>query len=134
MCSGSAPATKLLPGNHLHRNNTELQWHTRRSHLPRSHRGWLRAVTYLVSTWFCRFEVQTRIAIFYCAASLVGAFPGLLAHAIFPMDGLANVAGWRGIFIFEGIVTVLTGFVVILALPNSIEQAKWLSAEEKRFL
>ena len=50
------------------------------------------------------------------------------------MDGIANIAGWRWIFILEGIVTVLTGIVVLFALPDSIERAKWLSAEEKRFL
>lgn len=96
--------------------------------------GFFPAATYLVSTWFCRFEVQTRIAIFYCAASLAGAFSGLLAFAISKMDGVAGIAGWRWIFILEGIVTVLTGIVVLLALPDSIERAKWLSPEEKRFL
>jgi MFS family permease len=53
--------------------------------------GFFPAATYLVSVWYCRFEVQTRIGIFYCAASLAGAFSGLLAFAISKMDGVANL-------------------------------------------
>jgi MFS family permease len=96
--------------------------------------GFFPAATFLVSTWYCRFEVQTRIAIFYCAASLAGAFSGLLAYGISKMDGIANIAGWRWIFILEGALTILTGIAVLFLLPDSIERASWLSHEEKGFL
>ena len=96
--------------------------------------GFFPAATYLVSTWYCRFEVQTRIGIFYCAASLAGAFSGLLAFAISKMDGVANLAGWRWIFILEGAVTVLTGFAVLWLLPDSPESSKWLDDREKKFI
>jgi MFS family permease len=96
--------------------------------------GFFPAATYLISDWYCRFEVQTRMAIFYTAASLAGAFSGLLAFAIQKMDGVGGVAGWRWIFILEGIVTVLTGLFIPWLLPDSPERAKWLSTEDKRFL
>ncbi|KAK3711597.1 hypothetical protein LTR37_009588 [Vermiconidia calcicola] len=72
--------------------------------------------------------------IFYCAASLAGAFSGLLAFAISKMDGVANLAGWRWIFILEGAVTVLTGFAVLWLLPDSPETSKWLDDREKKFI
>jgi len=43
--------------------------------------------------------VQTRIGIFYCAASLAGAFSGILAFGISKMDGVGGLAGWNWIFI-----------------------------------
>lgn len=49
--------------------------------------GLFPGVTYLCSTWYCRYELQFRIAIFYCAASLAGSFSGLLAYGIGFMDG-----------------------------------------------
>ena len=68
--------------------------------------GFFPAATYLLTTWYCRFELQTRLAVFYSAASLAGAFSGLLAFAIQKMDGIAGLEGWRWIFILEGILTV----------------------------
>lgn len=47
--------------------------------------GFFPAATYVVSTWYCRFEVQRRLAVFYSAAALAGAFSGLLAYAIINM-------------------------------------------------
>ena len=52
--------------------------------------GFFPAATYLLTTWYCRFEVQTRLAIFFSAASMAGAFSGLLAFGIEKMDGVAG--------------------------------------------
>ena len=48
-----------------------------------------------------RHELQTRISLFFSAASLSGAFSGLLAAAIVKMDGLGGKEGWRFIFFLE---------------------------------
>lgn len=45
---------------------------------------------------------------FFSAASVAGAFSGLLAYAIAKLDGLGGLAGWRWIFILEGLATVST--------------------------
>ena len=46
--------------------------------------------TFLLTLWYKRYEVQSRMAVFYTAASLSGAFSGLLAFAIEKMDGIAG--------------------------------------------
>jgi len=43
---------------------------------------------------------------FFSAASIAGAFSGLLAFAIAKLDGLGGLEGWRWIFILEGLATV----------------------------
>lgn len=43
---------------------------------------------------------------FFSAASIAGAFSGLLAYAIAKLDGLGGLEGWRWIFILEGLATV----------------------------
>lgn len=96
--------------------------------------GLFPAATYLLTTWYCRFEVQTRLAIFFSAASLAGAFSGLLAFAIENMDGVGGLAGWRWIFILEGLVTVVVGCVSKFTLPDSPETASFLALEEKKFI
>ena len=57
--------------------------------------GFFPAATYLLTIWYLRYEVQRRMAVFYAAASLSGAFSGLLAFAIQKMNGIAGYAGWR---------------------------------------
>ena len=49
------------------------------------------------------------MAIFFSAATLAGAFGGLLARGISEMKGVGGKPGWAWIFILEGLVTVLVG-------------------------
>jgi hypothetical protein len=51
--------------------------------------------------WYCREEIQLRQTLFFSAASIAGAFSGLLAFAIAHMDGVGGLEGWRWIFIPE---------------------------------
>lgn len=88
----------------------------------------------MLSSWYCRFEVQTRIAVFYSAASLAGAFSGLLAFAIENMDGIGGLAGWRWIFIIEGIATVVVGTSLVWLLPDSPATASFLTHAEREVL
>ena len=49
------------------------------------------------------------------------------------MDGVGGVAGWRWIFILEGIVTFLLGCLAAVFLPADIPSAKFLNEEEVEF-
>lgn len=59
--------------------------------------GFFPAATFLLTTWYCRWEVQTRLAIFFTMASMAGAFSGLLAFALAKMHGIGGLEGWRWI-------------------------------------
>ncbi|EEY20081.1 inner membrane transport protein yfaV [Verticillium alfalfae VaMs.102] len=96
--------------------------------------GFFPAATYLSTTWYCRWELQTRMAIFFSAASLAGGFSGLLAFGIQHLDGVGGLSGWRWIFIIEGILTVLVGVFIAWILPDGPRSASFLTAEEKCFL
>jgi len=74
-----------------------------------------------------------RVGIFYASASLSGAFGGLLAFGIIQMDGVGGLAGWRWIFILEGIATVLIATFAAFSLPADIGSAKFLTVEEREF-
>lgn len=58
---------------------------------------------------------------------------GLLATAIIKMDGIGGLAGWRWIFILEGIATVLIALMSGLFLPADIQSAKFFTEEERAF-
>lgn len=96
--------------------------------------GFFPAVSYLLTTWYSRWQLQTRLAIVYSSASLAGAFSGLLAFGIQHMDGVGGLGGWRWIFILEGLLTVVVGCTVPWTFPESPQASKFLSPEEKEVI
>lgn len=57
---------------------------------------------YLLSLFYTRKEVATRIAILYTGNILATAFAGLIAAGVFyGMDNLSGIAGWQWLFILQ---------------------------------
>lgn len=96
--------------------------------------GLFPGVSYFLTQWYRRDELQFRQAMFFSAASIAGAFSGLLAFGIAKMDGLGGLEGWRWIFILEGIVTVLVAVSAYFLLYDYPDTAKFLTSEEKAFV
>lgn len=90
---------------------------------------------WVITQWYQPHEVQSRIAIFYTASALAGAFSGLLAFGLAKMRGIGGYNGWRWIFIIEGAVTVLLAGLCYFCLADTPElSSRWLDPEEIRFL
>lgn len=62
-----------------------------------------------ITMWYRRHECGLRLALFFSAATIAGAFGGLLARGIMEIDGTAGLAAWQWIFIIEGIITFCVG-------------------------
>ncbi|KAF2265117.1 MFS general substrate transporter [Lojkania enalia] len=96
--------------------------------------GLFPGVAYYITMWYCRHEAQFRQALFFSAASVAGAFSGLLAFGIAKMDGVGNLEGWRWIFILEGILTVIVAVFAFFVLYDFPETAGFLTEEERAFV
>ncbi|KAH9945336.1 MFS general substrate transporter [Epithele typhae] len=96
--------------------------------------GLFPGVVYYLSLWYPRHKLQYRIGLFYGGASLAGAFSGLLAFAISFMSGTAGLLGWSWIFILEGILTVIVGFVAFFVLVDFPHTATFLTLEERAWV
>jgi MFS transporter, ACS family, tartrate transporter len=86
-----------------------------------------------ITRWF-RLEDRARaIAVFY-AAIPAGAFVGSsIAGWLLGINWL-NFAGWRWLFIVEGIPAVLAGIVTVFFLTDHPSQASWLSTSERDWI
>jgi MFS family permease len=91
-------------------------------------------VAYYLTMWYCTEELAFRQGLFFSAASMAGAFSGLLAYAIAQMDGVAGYAGWRWIFILEGILTVVVAIAAFFLLHDFPDTASFLTTEEKAWV
>ena len=87
---------------------------------------------YILSIFYTRKEVATRIAILYTGNILATAFAGLIAAGVFHgMDGAGNLAGWQWLFILQGAVTFVIAIVGYFVLPDFPLTTKWLTQEER---
>ncbi|KAF2093569.1 MFS general substrate transporter [Rhizodiscina lignyota] len=95
--------------------------------------GLLPGMVLYLSHFYQRSELALRIGVFYTAASLSGAFGGLLARGLNEIGPRGGLAGWRWILIIEGLLTFVCGVISFFILPNDIESAGFLKREEKAF-
>ncbi|KAI0816946.1 MFS general substrate transporter [Trametes gibbosa] len=96
--------------------------------------GLFPGVVYYLTLWYPRHMIQYRIGIFFGGATLAGAFSGLLAFGISFMSGTAGLLGWSWIFIIEGIVTVVVGFISFFILVDFPHTATFLTPEERAYV
>ena len=65
--------------------------------------GLLPGMILYLSGIYTRAELALRIGLFYTAASLSGAFGGLLARGIAEIGSRGGLSSWRWIFVIEGL-------------------------------
>ncbi|KAF9220039.1 MFS general substrate transporter [Gyrodon lividus] len=96
--------------------------------------GLFPGVVYYLTLWYPRHMLQYRVGLFFGAATIAGAFSGLLAFGIGYMTGVGHLEGWSWIFILEGIATVVVAIVAFFVLVDFPDTAKFLTSEERAFL
>ncbi|KAF3031507.1 hypothetical protein E8E12_001738 [Didymella heteroderae] len=79
---------------------------------------------YILSLFYTRKEIATRVSILYA---------GLIAAATFAtLDDKHGMHGWQWLFIIEGIVTIGVAIVCIWLLPDEPLTTRWLSPEQRQ--
>lgn len=96
--------------------------------------GLFPGIAYLLTNWYLRHEYQFRLSLFYSAASIAGAFSGILAFGISKMDGVGGYAGWRWIFILEGLLTVIVAVGSFFFIHDYPLDVKFLNEEERAYI
>jgi MFS family permease len=68
------------------------------------------------------------------AIPISGIIGGPLSGALLGLDGWCGLAGWRWLFLLEGIPAVILGLVVLACLPERPAAVSWLTAEQRTWL
>lgn len=114
--------------------HTHWQFYAMRFALGVAEAGFYPGVILYISSWFPGEHRAWAISRFYIALPLSFIVMGSLAAPLLAMDGFGGLHGWQWLLVAEGIPSVLLALVLIAALPDRPETARWLNAEERTWL
>ncbi|WYZ44504.1 hypothetical protein EsH8_VII_000940 [Colletotrichum jinshuiense] len=88
---------------------------------------------YILSIFYTRKELATRISVLYSGNILATAFAGLIAAGVFHgLEGVNGLQGWRWLFILQGAVTFVIAMLACYTLPDEPLTTRWLTPEERQ--
>jgi MFS family permease len=97
--------------------------------------GFFPGVIFYLTRWYPSRMRSTRTAWFVAAIAASGVIGNPISGWVMDaLGGVMGLAGWQWLFFAQGIPSVIVGIWVIFYLNSSIEEAKWLTAEEKALL
>ncbi|OAA61497.1 MFS transporter [Cordyceps fumosorosea ARSEF 2679] len=96
--------------------------------------GLFPALNLYLTMVYKRQEQAIRVSYLFVCTAIAGAFGGLLAYCLLKMDGIAGLAGWRWVYIIEGIFSILIAPLIWFGLPNDPSNAYFLTTEEKHIM
>lgn len=90
--------------------------------------GFFPGVVFYLYQWFNSRNIARVLALFSAFGPLANAIGAPVATSIM------QAWGWRWVYVVEGVPAVLLAVVVLRALPDTIEDARWLTDEQRRAL
>jgi sugar phosphate permease len=113
------------------RTSTEL--YTARFLLGVAEAGFFPGVIVYLSHWFIYPDRAKAVSRFMSAIPIGFIVGGPLAGTILQMQWL-NIAGWRWLFLLEGVPAIVFGLATLFFLPNRPNEVRWLRPDEKDWL
>jgi len=96
--------------------------------------GFFPGIILYLRSWFPATARARTVALFMTAAALAGVVGGPISGAILSMEHTGRLAGWQWLFLLEGIPAILLGAVVCFRLPDNLNDATWLTEEDRTWL
>ncbi|HCJ0353723.1 MFS transporter [Acinetobacter baumannii] len=114
---------------------TEWQFYTLRFLLGVAEAGLAPGLLLYLTYWFPSYRRARMTVLWFIAIPISGMIGGPLSVLI--MDRMSGVHGWFGwqwMFVIEAIPTVLVGLLVLAVLKDSVQDANWLTQDEKNLV
>ncbi|HAV5499330.1 TPA: MFS transporter [Acinetobacter baumannii] len=114
---------------------TEWQFYTLRFLLGVAEAGLAPGLLLYLTYWFPSYRRARMTVLWFIAIPISGMIGGPLSGLI--MDRMSGVHGWFGwqwMFVIEAIPTVLVGLLVLAVLKDSVQEANWLTQDEKNLV
>lgn len=96
--------------------------------------GFFPGVIFFLAVWFPAGYRTRVLAWFTVSTPLSSLVGGPLSAWLLHMDGVLGLAGWRWMFIVQGLPACVLGFLVLKMLADKPADATWLSHDERQAL
>jgi ACS family tartrate transporter-like MFS transporter len=113
--------------------HTPRQFYWLRFLLGAAEAGFFPGVVVYLSHWF-RVEDRARAFAFFMLAVPISNIVGAPVSGLLLGVHWGGMAGWRWLFLLEGLPAIVLGVVTIFYLTDRPRDARWLDAREKEYL
>jgi sugar phosphate permease len=113
---------------------TPMQFYTLRFLLGFAEAGFAPGILYYIGEWFPVAHRGRAVAWVWLAIPLSEVLGGPLSGWLLGFEGRLGLHGWQWLFLVEGLPAVLLGFAVLVLLTDKLEEARWLSADQRVWL
>lgn len=114
---------------------TEWQFYTLRFLLGVAEAGLAPGLLLYLTYWFPSYRRARMTVLWFIAIPISGMIGGPLSGLIMDrMSGLHGWFGWQWMFVIEAIPTVVVGLLVLAVLKDSVQDANWLTQDEKNLV
>jgi len=93
--------------------------------------GFTPGAMYFFTAWFPVHYRSRLMSWYHMSVPVASLVSGPVASLIMQMNGFLGLAGWKWLFIAEGVPAVVIGFALYYVLTERPEEAKWLTPEER---
>ncbi|KAJ1940833.1 hypothetical protein GGF37_003811, partial [Kickxella alabastrina] len=95
--------------------------------------GFTAGILLILSFFYPKGKLTTRVGFFYLSSPLSNVFSGPLASALSHIDH-PTIKHWQWVFILEGLITVVVAFFGYYIFQDHPEKCSFLSDDEKEFI
>ncbi|SAL50565.1 MFS transporter [Caballeronia humi] len=96
--------------------------------------GFYPGVIFYLTLWFPQSHRTRMLGFFTLGSALANMLGALAGGLLLSLDGSLGLAGWQWVFVATGAPAVLVAGVALRFLPNSVDEAPFLSDDEKRVM
>lgn len=114
---------------------TEWQFYILRFLLGVAEAGLAPGLLLYLTYWFPSYRRARMTVLWFIAIPISGMIGGPLSGLIMDrMSGIHGWFGWQWMFVIEAIPTVIVGLLVLAVLKDSVQDANWLTQDEKNLV
>lgn len=96
--------------------------------------GFFPGVLFVLTLWYPQARRAQMVGWFMIASAVANAVGSLIGGALLELGGFMGLAGWQWVFLATGAPAVLLVPIVLLALPSTPQEARFLSPADKAWL
>jgi MFS family permease len=114
---------------------TPTQFYVMRFFLGAAEAGFFPGVVLYLTYWYPAARRGRALALFVTAVAIAGVVGNPVSGWIMgSTHGSHGLAGWQWLFLLEGLPSVALGLFALYWLDNGVQDARWLSPEERALI